>query len=68
MSIYSAIKDIAGSKRIPIRKIERNLNFSNGTIGKWDKSDPSVSKIQMVADYLGVTMGYILIKAKEDKQ
>lgn len=65
MSIYSAIRDIANNKDISIREIERDLKFSNGSIGKWNKSNPTISKIQMVADYLGVTTGYILIKAKE---
>ena len=68
MSIYSAIRDIASNKDISVRKIEQDLKLSNGSIGKWNKSDPTIFKIQMVADYLGVTTGYILIKAKEGKK
>ena len=68
MSIYSAVKEIAETKKVSIYKIEKDLGFSNGLIGKWNKSDPTISKIQMVADYLGVTTGYILIKAKEGRK
>ena len=66
MSIYSAVQVIAKDKGISIYRIEHDLSFANGTIGKWNSSDPSISKIQKVADYLGVTTGYILIKAKDD--
>lgn len=68
MSIYSAVKEIAETKKVSIYKIEKDLGFSHGLIGKWNKSDPSISKMQMVADYLDVTIGFILIKAKEGKK
>lgn len=64
MSIYSAIKDIAKEKGVSTRRIERDLNFSNGSISKWNTSIPRADKLQEVADYLGVTSAYILNKSK----
>lgn len=64
MSIYSAIKEIAGKKDVSIYQIERDLNLSNGIISKWNKSIPKADKLQEVADYLGVTSAYILNKSK----
>lgn len=68
MYIYSAVKEIAKTKKVSIYKIEKDLGFSHGLIGKWNKSNPSISKMQMVADYLDVTIGFILIKAKEGRK
>ncbi|WP_373758291.1 helix-turn-helix domain-containing protein [Jeotgalibaca porci] len=65
MSVYTVIKEIAGSKR-SISSIEKHLNISNGTIGKWDSSMPRADTLRKVADYLGTTTAYILDKAKED--
>lgn len=41
--------------------------MTNGYISKWNKSMPGADKLQLVADYLGVTTQYILHLAKEDK-
>ncbi|MFC6179989.1 XRE family transcriptional regulator [Lactiplantibacillus daowaiensis] len=65
MTVYSAIKGIAIDQDLSIYKIEHDLNFTNGSISKWDKSIPRVDRLQMVANYLGVTMTFILDKAKE---
>lgn len=63
MSIYSVIKIIAREKNVSIYRIEHDLNFANGTIGKWNVSNPSIANIQLVANYLGVTTDYILSEA-----
>lgn len=68
MTIYSAIQRIANSKGLSIYQIERDLNLSNGNIGKWNKSMPRADKLQSVADYLGVTTTFILNKAKEEQE
>lgn len=66
MTIYSAIQGIANSKGLSVYQIEKDLNLSNGNIGKWNKSMPRADKLQSVADYLGVTTTFILNKAKEE--
>ncbi|WP_435633955.1 XRE family transcriptional regulator [Levilactobacillus brevis] len=66
MSIYSVVKKIADAKEISIYKIERDLNITNGSINKWNRSMPGADKLQLVADYLGVTTAFILNKSKED--
>lgn len=50
----------AAKKGISIRKIEQELEFSNGSISKWNDSVPSVDKIQKVAKFLGITMENLL--------
>lgn len=59
--IYSKIKDISKKKKIPICQIEKELGFSNGSICKWDKNNPSVEKVSKVAKYLGVKIEDIIL-------
>ena len=63
--LYERIKCISEEKALSIYKIERDLEFSNGTISKWNKSMPSAKNLKKVADYLGVGMGELL-KTKGD--
>lgn len=66
MSIYSAVKELAQHKKISIYKMEHDLGFPNGIISKWDHSMPGADKLQLVADYLGVTTAFVLNKSKEN--
>lgn len=54
--IYDNIRTICEKKNISIKQVERELGFSNSSICKWNECEPSVWKVQKVADYLGVTM------------
>ena len=64
MSIYSAVKSLAANQGY---KIEHDLNLSNGTISKWNKSVPQVNRLQAVADYLGVSIPYLLRLSEDDE-
>lgn len=52
--IYDNIRTICEKKNISIKQVERELGFSNSSICKWNECEPSVWKVQKVADYLGV--------------
>lgn len=58
--IYRNIRAIARSKKISIRKIERETGITLGSIYHWDDVKPSVDKVALVADYLGTTIEQIL--------
>ena len=60
MSIVKRIKDIAYEKDVSVAQLERDLNFGNGTLSRWDKSSPSVEKFDKVAKYLNVSLDYLL--------
>jgi transcriptional regulator with XRE-family HTH domain len=49
-------------RKISIAVLEKECGIANGTIGKWNlrKSSPSVATVQKIADYFGVTVGYLL--------
>ncbi|HIX01360.1 MAG TPA: helix-turn-helix domain-containing protein [Candidatus Ligilactobacillus excrementigallinarum] len=67
MSIFTTIKQLANKKDISIYKIEHDLNLANGSISKWNKSDPTATTLQKVASYLGVTTDFILNQSKITK-
>lgn len=58
--IYDTIKDVAANQGISIYRIEKDLEFPNGLISKWNKSIPSASNLAKVAKYLGVTTEKLL--------
>lgn len=67
MSVYTAVKKVAYKNGKSIYRIEKDTGMTNGYISKWNKSMPGADKLQVVADYLGVTPQYLLRLAKEDK-
>ena len=58
--ILDNVRTLCEKKGISIWKIEKDLGFSNRSISKWNDSDPGVSKVQKVADYLGVPIEKLL--------
>lgn len=52
--IYDLIKDEAFKQGISIRKMEKDLGFSNGTMNRWNEHEPKISQVIRVADYLNV--------------
>lgn len=62
--IYTKIRDLALEKKVSIRQVERDCDFANGTLSKWNKSIPSVDNLKRVANYFGITIDELL----SDKQ
>lgn len=58
--LYEKIKTMCKEKNIPIRKLELNLGFSQGSVCKWNDVCPSVDKVKKVADFLGVTVDELI--------
>lgn len=57
--IYERIKSLTKGK-ISINQLEKELGISSGSLCKIDKNKPSSDKLQKIADYLGVTVDYLL--------
>jgi hypothetical protein len=54
--LYTKIKKICDERGISVRKLESDLEFSCGSVCKWNDNIPSFDKVTKVADYLGVTL------------
>lgn len=54
---------------ISIARLEKTVGIGNGTIGRWEKTSPTVDNLKKVADYFGVSVDELLtIPDKEVKQ
>lgn len=60
MSVYQNIKNICSDMGISITSVEQKAELTNGSISKWDKSEPSAIRLKRVADVLGVPIEHLL--------
>jgi len=60
MSIYENIKEIANRKGLTIREIEIQAGISNGSIGKWRTSSPTVDSLDRVSKVLKVSINRLI--------
>ncbi|VKS50393.1 repressor protein [Streptococcus pneumoniae] len=60
MTILDRIRSLANDRKVTLAELERNLNFSNGSLRKWETSTPSSDKIEKIADYFNVSTDYLL--------
>lgn len=65
--IKDRIKELAKARNMGLPALEKELGFGNGTILKWDRSDPAANKLKMVADYFNVTVDYLLTGEEKEK-
>lgn len=54
------IKELCDRRNISVSKLESDLGFGVNSIYKWKVSDPRSSMIKKVAEYLGVSVDYLL--------
>lgn len=56
MNFYKKIFDLCIQHNILIKDLERELNFSNGIIGKWKVSSPNIKYLLSIADYFNISI------------
>lgn len=59
MNIYQRIQELAKARKISIRQLEHDLEFSNGTVRKWETSAPT-QRLTEVANYFNVSVDDLL--------
>jgi len=57
--LLEKIKVLCSQRDITVSELERILEFGNGTMHKWGKSQPSADKVLKVAEYFGVSLDYL---------
>lgn len=60
MTIKDRIKDLCVKNGITVNKLETTLGFGTGYISKLDKSTPNTKKIKLIAEYLNVSVDYLM--------
>lgn len=59
MNLVNNIKALCEVKKWSISDLETKLNFSRSSISKWDKSQPTISRVLQVADLFGVSVDFL---------
>ena len=59
-TLLERIRALAKEQGMSISKLEDSLGFGNGTISRWDKSSPSIEKLQAVGKALNVSIAFLL--------
>lgn len=54
------IKNLCKENGIGTTQLEKTLGISAGVIGRWNKSDPSLSKVIAIAKYFNVSLDYLV--------
>lgn len=60
MNCVERVKQICKERKVPISRLEKDLGFSNGYIGQLKKGTLPNDRLMKVADYFGVTIGYLM--------
>ncbi|QOV18943.1 helix-turn-helix transcriptional regulator [Blautia liquoris] len=67
MGLYEQIRDIAKEKGYSINRLEKELGFARSSINKFNKNMPSADKVQQIADFLHVSVDYLMTGKKESE-
>lgn len=65
--IVDRIKELSKKNHITIYQLESELNLGHNTIYQWNKRQPSISRVEKIADYFNVSVDYLLGRASEKK-
>lgn len=60
MLIYDNVKKFCRENGVSIAAVEKQAGLSNGAISKWNKSSPTVEKLQAVAKTLECSVDELL--------
>lgn len=64
MSIKETVKSLCDEAGITINKLEQETGIGRGSVARWDDHEPSISKVQAVADYFHVSVDSIVGQKK----
>lgn len=60
MSLIYRIQDLCSENNTTLIGLEREVGLGRGTIRNWEKSSPSIDKLQKIADYFKVSLDYLV--------
>ena len=60
MSLFNNIQNLCFTKNMYISNLEKELEFSNGSMYKWGVNTPSIDKVLKVAKYFGVSVDSLI--------
>ena len=58
--LLSNIVKLCEKKGISLAKLEKETGISNGTIGRWGESSPTVENVRKVAEFFDTTVDALI--------
>lgn len=68
MNFYEHLTELVNKSGKSMNQIERELNFPRNTLAGFKYSNPSVSRLNTIAEYFGVTTDYLLGKEPQNPE
>lgn len=68
MELLDRVKLLIDGKGMTVAELERRAGLGNGTLRNWDKSYPSVDKVQRVAKVLNTSIDYLITGVENSKK
>lgn len=60
MTVFDRVKELADRKGMSIADVEEKVGMGKNAIYKWKKQKAATDKLELVADYFGVSVDYLL--------
>lgn len=60
MTVFERVKKLCKDRGITLQTLAEKTNMSINSLYKWKTSNPSIDKLEIVADYFGVSTDYLL--------
>jgi len=54
------LRRMCSERNETLAHVEKETGISNGSIRRWDKHSPNVDTAKLVADYLGVSVDFLI--------
>lgn len=58
--LVERIRELCIGQSITLAELERRTGISNGTIARWEKSEPRIGSVLKVADFFGVSIDWLI--------
>lgn len=68
MDFLERVKTLCSQKKVSQRVMEKDIEISNGSSSKWNKSMPSADTLNKLSDYFGVSVEYLITGKEEDSE
>lgn len=65
MEIYEKISELCSKRKMTIKDLENELDFSNGIIGKWKNNSPNIKYIIKIAEYFNISIDNFLDRIED---
>jgi len=60
LNVADSVKRLCKKRGIAVSNLEKELGWSNGSINRWSRTNPSIEKVFAVAECLGMTLDELL--------